>query len=80
MATLDEQLAQAHEAMGAPARPGHRRLFTDDQVRLIRCLAEDGYNESQIAKYMAGLIGEKVFRSSVSQILEGRSYADVPDF
>ena len=49
------------------------RKLSDDQVRQIRAWAAEGHKEQKIA----GLLGNVISRSTVRQVIVGKSYQDV---
>lgn len=55
-----------------PSRRKDRKL-TDDEVRRVHAWGSQGFKEAKIA----GLLDNKVSRSTVRQILAGKSYKEV---
>lgn len=49
------------------------RKLTDDEVRQVHAWGKQGHREQKIAT----LLGNKISRSTVRQILAGKSYQDV---
>lgn len=58
---------------GDPKKRVQERKLTDEQVRFIRQQVKLGHKEQAIARMLQGVVG----RSTVRQVMEGKSYADV---
>jgi len=58
---------------GDPRKRVQPRKLTDEQVRFIREQMALGHKEQAIARMLQGVVG----RSTVRQVMEGKSYADV---
>lgn len=58
---------------GDPKKRVQERKLTDEQVRFIRQQMKKGLKEQAIARLLQGVVG----RSTVRQVMEGKSYADV---
>lgn len=58
---------------GDPKKRTQPRKLTDEQVRFIREQVRLGHKEQAIARMLQGVVG----RSTVRQVIEGKSYSDV---
>ncbi len=58
---------------GDPKKRVQPRKLTDEQVRFIREEMKKGSKEQAIARMLQGVVG----RSTVRQVMEGKSYQDV---
>lgn len=58
-----------------PSQDGHRRLrkLTDDQVRIIRKMAGEGYGEHAISREL----NKVVHRATIRQVMRRQTYKDV---
>lgn len=58
---------------GDPKKRTQERKLTTEQVRFIHRQVALGHKEQAISKMLKGVVG----RSTVRQVIEGKSYADV---